>query len=193
MPSPNERMADPAEVAQALGAALEAAGHDYAFGGAIALGYWGEPRGTVDVDLTLFVPVEQPARCVEALEAIGCEVDAAKALDSLREHGFCQARYRGVRVDVFLPIVSFYEKARRRRARVQIGEQSIMVWGPEALAVFKMMFFRRKDLADLEQIIRIQGKRLDRAWVRGNIEQMYGKRNPRLSAWDELTAEVDSA
>jgi hypothetical protein len=44
---------DPAQVAQAIAAALEAAGCDYALGGAIALGFWAEPRGTVDVDVTI--------------------------------------------------------------------------------------------------------------------------------------------
>ena len=190
MPRPDELAPDAAAAAEALGAALEAGGHDYAFGGAIALGYWGEPRGTVDVDLTLFVPADQPPLCIQLLETIGCEVATPEAVASLREHGFCRARYRGVRVDIFVPIVPFYEAARARRARVRIGEQSIMVWGPEALAVFKMMFFRRKDLADVEQIIRIQAERLDRGWVRAQIEEMYGKWDPRVSTWDELVAEV---
>ena len=57
-------------------------------------------------------------------------------------------------VDVFLPLVPFYEAARARRRRVELGDQSIMVWDAESLSVFKMMFFRRKDLADIEQILR---------------------------------------
>jgi len=179
--SPAPRLPDP----------LEAEGQDYAFGGAIALGYWGEPRGTVDVDLTLFVPADQPSLCVDLLRAIKCEVDPPEAMESLREHGFCRAWYRGVRVDVFLPIVPFYEEARTRRVRVQIGDQSIMVWGPEVLTVFKMMFFRRKDLADVEQIIRVQGERLDRDWVRAQLDAMYGRRDPRVSIWDELVDETN--
>jgi hypothetical protein len=31
-----------------------------------------------------------------------------------------------------------------------------------------MMFFRRKDSADVEQILRTQAAQLDRAWVRSN-------------------------
>jgi len=190
MPAPDESAPDAAQVAEALGARLEAEGCEYAFGGAIALGYWGEPRGTVDVDLTLFVPVDQPERAVGLLETIGCEVDTPEAMESLREHGFCRAQCRGTRVDVFVPIVPFYQEARARRVRVKIGDQSIMVWGPEVLTVFKMMFFRRKDLADVEQILRVQVERLDRDWVRSQLEEMYGRRDPRLSTWDELVAEV---
>jgi hypothetical protein len=42
-----------AVVAGQLAKELESRGQEYAIGGAIALGYWGSPRGTVDVDLTI--------------------------------------------------------------------------------------------------------------------------------------------
>ena len=99
-------------------------------------------------------------------------------------------RLAGVRVDVFLPLVPFYEAARGRRRRVELADQPVMVWDAESLAVFKMMFFRRKDLADVEQILRAQGARFDRLWVREQLAGMYGPRDPRLSQWDELTEEV---
>lgn len=179
-----------AEVAQELAQALEQRGQEYALGGAIALGYWGTPRGTVDVDVTVFVSPREPASCVQLLREIGCQVDTAEAMGLLQEHGFCHARYRGVRVDVFLPIVPFYGEARRRRARVRLGDQDIMVWSAEVLAVFKMMFFRRKDLADVEEILRVQGESLDRNWIRSQLVEMYGRRDPRISYWDELCAEI---
>lgn len=44
---------DSYQVAEELAARLEAANCDYALGGAIALGFWSGPRGTLDVDVTL--------------------------------------------------------------------------------------------------------------------------------------------
>jgi hypothetical protein len=181
---------DAAAVAQQLAAGLEEQRREYALGGAIALGYWGEPRGTVDVDLTVFVPPDQPSQCIRLLQQLGCELDASGALRSLQEHGLCEVRFRGLRVDVFLPTVPFYEAARRRRRKVPLGQQEVMVWDAESLCVFKMMFFRRKDIADVEQILRIQGRTLDRAWVRARLEEIYGRRDPRLSQWQELVAEI---
>jgi hypothetical protein len=159
-------------------------------GGAIALGYWGLPRSTVDVDVTLYLPPERPSECVWLLQDIGCEVAAAKAIDSLRENGFCRVACGGLNVDVFLPIVPFYEAARARRKRVPLAGQSILIWDAETLTVFKMMFFRRKDLADVEQILRTQGAALDRAWVRERLSEMYGPLDPRLSEWDSLIHEI---
>lgn len=182
---------DAAAVAQQLAAGLERQQCDYALGGAIALGYWGEPRGTVDVDLTLFVPPDRPSECIRLLQQLGCELGASGALRSLQEHGFCEVRFRGLRVDVFLPTAPFYEAARRRRRIVPLGGQEVMIWDAESLCVFKMMFFRRKDVADVEQILRIQGGALDRAWIGARLEEIYGKLDPRLSQWQELDAEIE--
>jgi hypothetical protein len=43
-----------AEIAEQLAAALDDAGCEYAIGGALALGCWTTPRGTVDVDVPLW-------------------------------------------------------------------------------------------------------------------------------------------
>jgi hypothetical protein len=55
-----------------------------------------------------------------------------------------------------------------------------------------MMFFRRKDLADIEQILRAQGAHFDRPWVRQQLAEMYGPRDPWLSAWDDLVREISA-
>jgi len=94
------RPIDVAQASRELPAALERRGIDYAFGGAIALVFWSEPRGTPDVDITLFLPRDQPTACVHSLQQLGCEVNATQAIASLEEHGFCQASYKGVRVDL---------------------------------------------------------------------------------------------
>jgi hypothetical protein len=95
-----------------------------------------------------------------------------------------------LQVDVFLPTVAFYAAARERRKTVDLDGQTVLVWDAETLAVFKMMFFRRKDLADAEQILRSQGKMFDRKWVREQVVAMYGERDPRNAAWDELARDV---
>jgi hypothetical protein len=179
-----------ATVAKQLAEQLDLQGQNYALGGAIALGYWGVPRGTVDVDVTVYLPPERPSECIWLLQEIGCDFSASEASESLREHGFCRVAFSGVRVDVFLPIVPFYEVAQRRRQKVELEGQSVTVWDAESLAIFKMMFFRRKDLADIEQILRTQGPKFDRSWVREQLVAIYGPRDPRIAQWDELLRDV---
>ena len=191
MPIGPEPPADASEVAERLAAQLNIRGCEYALGGAIALNYWANPRGTMDVDLTLFLPPEQPAEVIWQLGEIGCEVNATDAAASLREHGFCQCQYGSIRVDVFVPKIPFYESARQRRRNVLLGNERVMVWDAETLSVFKMMFFRRKDVADVEQILKNQPS-LERAWVRDHLVEMYGNRDARIAQWDELVSEQAS-
>lgn len=181
---------DAATVAQQLAALLDERRQPYAFGGAIALGFWAIPRGTIDVDLTLFLSPDKPSECIWLLQGLGCELSVSDALRSLQEHGFCRIRWRGTQVDVFLPLTDFYVRARQRRRQVELGQQSISIWDAESLVVFKMMFFRRKDIADVEQILRTQGRLLDRTWIQQQLEAIYGARDPRLAQWNELVREV---
>ncbi len=101
--------------------------------------------------------------------------------------------FQGHRVDIFLPIIPFYEQARLRRKTVLLGDQPISIWDAETLCVFKMMFFRRKDLADVEQILRMGGEQFDREWVLNRLVELYGQRDPRIVQWQELVRDVGQA
>jgi hypothetical protein len=156
-----------------------------------ALGFWAQPRGTLDVDVTLFISPNHPSTCVRLLQQIGCELVASDALASLAEHGYCQVTFHGRRLDVFLSIVPFYEQGRLRRVKVKLEGSPVMIWEAETLCVFKMMFFRRRDLADVEQILRTQGEKLDRQWIAAQLVTLYGNRDPRIAEWKELVQEIE--
>lgn len=189
MPDP-ESTPDVVDIAKALAAGLEARGRDYALGGAIALSFWGSPRGTLDVDLTLFLSDEDPREAVQLMRDLGCVVDEAEALRQIGEHSFLRATHGVFRVDLFLPNIPFYEVARQRRQRVNLEGQSVMIWSAETLAVFKMLFFREKDFVDIRQILKSQGGGFDREWVRLQLVEICGPRDLRVSRWDEITREV---
>jgi hypothetical protein len=185
----NQPLPSPTTVALDLAAALDNRKTAYALGGAIALGYWAEPRGTMDVDLTLFLNPEKHSECIWLLQDIGCDVPVGEAIQLLQEHGFCRATYSGLRVDVFFPTIPFYETAKARRRQVPLRESQIMVWDAETLAVFKMMFFREKDLLDLKQVLRKQGSAFDVQWVHQQLVDICGSRDTRTARWDEIVRE----
>jgi hypothetical protein len=55
----------------------------------------------------------------------------------------------------------------------------------EALAVFKLLFFRGKDMVDLERLVAVRPE-LDRAYVRERIVEMMGEDDARTQRWDEI-------
>ena len=61
------------------------------------------------------------------------------------------------------------------------------------LVVFKMKFFRRKDVADVEQILLTQRESLDATWIEGHLEQLFGRHDPRVTQWNELRKEAGLA
>jgi hypothetical protein len=55
--------------------------------------------------------------------------------------------------------------------------------------VFKLLFFRGKDVVDLERLIAVQGAALDAAYVRRHVVTMLGDDDPRVVTWDRLWSE----
>jgi len=166
---------------------LEAAGIPYAFGGAIALSAWSEPRATTDVDLNLWVGDEELPAAVELLRRSGVAIELPDALRGARERGMFAAPHGSYRVDVFVPSVPFYDEALGRRLRVTLAERETWVLSPESLAVFKMLFFRPKDLVDLARLLEVHRPPLDAAFVRRWLVDMVGAEDGRIAKWDELS------
>jgi hypothetical protein len=65
------------------------------------------------------------------------------------------------------------------------------VWflSAESLCVFKLLFFRGKDVVDLERLVAVQGDALDGDYVRSRIVAMLDADDPRVTTWDRLWRE----
>jgi hypothetical protein len=168
--------------------ALEAAGIECAIGGAIALGVWCPPRATLDVDLTIFVDMARTHDVLRVLERAGAHADMVLMARRLQNGEAAMLRMDGVRLDVFLPSIPFYAEAQTRV--VPMAGATVPVLSAEAIAVFKLLFFRKKDLVDLERLLSFRRDRLDHKWVRSQIADMLGDEDPRIVAWDGIVASV---
>ncbi|MBI2894225.1 MAG: hypothetical protein HYY06_11800 [Deltaproteobacteria bacterium] len=181
-----------AAVARRLADELEAEGLPYAVGGALALGVWGVPRGTVDVDLDLFLDEAELPRGFAAIRRAGCEIDEASAIASACGRGDFRAFFEGMRVDVFVPCIPFYDAVRRRIRAAPLEGRLAWFLAPEDLAVFKMLFFRTKDILDLERLVAVSGSEIDRALVRASLVDIVGDEDARVRRWDALVVAAAS-
>jgi hypothetical protein len=97
-------------------------------------------------------------------------------------------RWEGMRIDVFLPSIPFaLEAARTRKKLTDADGWSGWFLSAEALAVFKLLFFRGKDLVDLERLVAVRDE-LDHAYVRSWIADMMGADDERVRRWDAIVA-----
>ena len=168
--------------------ALEVSGLTYALGGAVAYSTWGEPRATRDIDLNLWVEPHELPGAFDVLARAGVILDRARAEREAAERGLFVGRHGEYRVDVFVPSIPFYADARTRRLRVRLAERDTWVLSAEVLAVFKMLFFRPKDLRDVERMLAVQRGRMDTAFIRRWLVEMLGESAERVVAWDRLVA-----
>jgi hypothetical protein len=178
----------PTEIAAQIARLLESSPYDYAIGGALALGLWTRARGTEDVDVTIYADASAPVQLLNLLRDGEVEFIESKARETIREYGFFRAALHGVVVDVFLPTIPVYELCRQHRERVEFAGQPLYVFGPLAVSIFKMMFFRQQDLVDVENMLRTPSTEMDTQLIREQLVDIFGQRDPRVSTWDEIVA-----
>lgn len=178
------------ELARHLADILGAAGVPYGIGGALALGVWGFPRATNDVDLDVFVAADALEPVFALLRAGDCEFDADESLASARTRGDFKVWWRGMRVDVFVASIPLYDATRRRIRQAPLEGRPAWFLSPEDLAIFKMLFFRTKDLIDLERLVAFLGPSFDQAHVRGWLVDLVGADDERVQRWDTLVKDA---
>jgi hypothetical protein len=162
----------------------------HAFGGAIALAYWTlDPRGTNDIDLNVFLPAENGARALRALPAGVAQPDGAAA--AIAREGQIRLWWDETPVDLFFDYEPIHAAAAAHRRTVPFSGTRIPVLGPVELAVFKAMFDRTRDWADIEAMI--AAGTLDLHAVRAALAPLVDPGDERLARLDQAARRAESA
>ena len=166
---------------------LDGARIPHAFGGALALAYYAEPRTTIDIDVNLFVPVQEFSKVEKTLAplGIGGEVDR----EALERDGQCRLWWGRNPIDLFFSYAEIHDAMRESTRMVPFGEHRLPVLGPEHLLVCKAVFDRPKDWIDIEQMIVAAGN-LDLSEIRRWLGQLIGDEDPRAQRFDRLVEEL---
>ncbi len=156
----------------------------HAFGGALALAYYAEPRATIDVDLNLFVAPSSYPDIERDLARIGVGdgVDAKV----VERDGQCRLRWGNTPIDLFFAYDALHDAMRRATRSEPFGETKIPVLGPEHLLVCKAIFNRPKDWLDIEQML-VCVDDLDLAEMRTWLDRIVGADDPRREHFDRVT------
>ena len=136
--------------------ALHRALHDvplpHAFGGALALPWCTQrARGTIDIDVNVFVPVGQSE---EIFHALPNAVDhSRKDFEALNCEGQIRLWWAKTPVDLFLNTTSFHVEAAERVRFESFAGHDLPFLSCLDLAVFKAFYNRTKDWADMEEMV----------------------------------------
>ena len=141
---------------------LTTAGLAHAFGGAIALAYCtSEPRGTRDLDVNIFTDVSNAEKALAALPE-QVSVTAADIATVTRE-GQERLWWGDTPIDVFLNNHPLHDTVAAGVAWVPLQDREIPVLDCASLVVFKALFNRTRDWADIEAVAETSPRDIDRA------------------------------
>jgi hypothetical protein len=157
---------------------LAAAGVPHAFGGALALAWCTrQARGTIDVDLNLFVP---PSRAPEVLSVLPRGVAWGEDdLATISADGQVRLWWGTTPVDLFFSTTEFHDRAETRTRTEPFLGVEVPFLSCRDLAVFKAFFDRTRDWADLEDMAAAGS--LDVEAVLGVLVRYLGGDDPRVA------------
>ena len=167
------------EKIEAIDRQLEEHRIDHAFGGALALAYYAEPRATDDIDVNVFLAPEDFGRLRDALEPLGIGASDDDVRTAHRE-GQVRLWWERNPIDIFLAYDQLHEEMRTHKRMVPFGEERIPILAPEHLLACKALFARPKDWLDIEQIL-VTVEDLDASDALRWVERGAGDDDPRLT------------
>ncbi len=184
-----------ADLVVRLAELLERLGIPYAFGGALAVSFWGIPRTTQDADCLVAVPALAYQRLADTLNNEGFTVaeqgEEPVTVEALRKQvavrGYMTLSWRSTLVELFVPLVTLQHEILRRATPQPFGDGHIIVTTAEDLILLKMAFHRQKDVQDIKGILHIQARRLDFDYLQRWSQQMLD--DPLIQELETLIAD----
>ena len=163
--------------------ALDVAGVPHAFGGALALAWCTRrARGTIDIDINLFVDHQRADGALDVLPEGVKVTDADRR--AVATNGQTRLWWDGTPIDVFFNTTAFHDQAATRARVERFAGHDAPFLACRDLAVFKAFFNRTQDWADLEQMADVGT--LDVESVLGVLTYYLGGDDPRVERLRQL-------
>jgi Nucleotidyl transferase AbiEii toxin, Type IV TA system len=150
----------------------------HAFGGALALAYYAEPRATIDIDLNVFVHADHFPDVAGPLLDLGVAADDPQAVAAVARDGQTRVMWDQTPIDLFFAYDPFHDAAGAARRTVPFADASIPILSPEHLVVCKVIFNRPRDWVDIDAMLSADVA-LDAAEVVRWVGRIAGDDDPR--------------
>lgn len=170
-------------VVKAAERSLRAAGVDHAFVGALAVGAYGMPRTTSDVDVIVDYRDGDVPALVDAFRRLGFRVSAEDLRDALAEGSHCTVHdpRSGFHLDLAPAQRPAAKDTIRRAVHVRWRGAALPIANPEHTIVMKLVYGSDQDIEDALGILVRQRGRLNRRRMRD-----FARRQGVLRALEEL-------
>lgn len=169
---------------------LQAAQIPHAIGGALAVGYYGEPRSTLDIDVNVFAPAGRWGAIREVLGPLGVDIEVEES--ELERTGESKLGWGSNFIHLFFSSDPLHEEMRECVRSVPFDGETIPIVSPEHLIIRKALLDRTKDWLDIEQIF-VATSPLDHEEIVSWLERLAGPDDPRIEKMreDKATLSLD--
>lgn len=138
---------------------------DYLLVGGIAVGIWGEPRLTEDIDTILFISKKDTGKLLKKAKKLGFNFDDSRVFEDIEKRGVFKIYYKDYHLDFLIASTKLEQSALERKVEVKIFGRKVNVPTKEDLLLLKVIAGREKDLLDAKGIaLRHRGK-LDKTYL----------------------------
>jgi hypothetical protein len=157
---------------------LEQLGLIYGIGGSVASSLYGEARSTLDVDISVVLPLDRTLAFTQAFQALGYYAFLEAVLDAIiaRQPFNIIDAQRGYKADIFpidpdAPTPQEQEVLGRLQRHVydESDGAAAVLYSPEDVIIYKLQYYLLgripKHLRDIGAILSVQGDSLDCAYV----------------------------
>jgi len=152
----------------------------HAFGGALALAYYAEPRATIDIDLNVFVPPARFSEVAAPLIQLGAGADDPAVAAIVGRDGQARVMWDDTPIDLFFSYDAFHEAAGAARRSVPFGDGTIPILAADHLIVCKVVFNRPRDWVDIDAILVGQAD-INAAEILRWVARIVGDEDPRYN------------
>jgi predicted nucleotidyltransferase len=142
-------------------------GVPYAIIGGMAVQYWGEPRLTQDIDLTVSAPLDEQVGFIQAiLDQFHPRIEDALDFAQKNRVVLVQAS-NGLPLDISLGLPGYEDEMMRRVNEIELAPgKAVRLCSAEDLIIHKAVAGRAQDIRDIEGVLIRRGKALDAGYVR---------------------------
>lgn len=152
----------------------------------MAVGYYGEPRSTLDIDVNVFVAATRWPVVRAALDPLDIDLDGE---EDLRQVSEVRLDWDPNSLHLFFSCDPLHERMRRGVRSVPFGGDEIPIVSPEHLVIRKALLDRTKDWLDIEQIF-VATSPLDLGEIQDWLERMVGASDPRAKRLRDLRSSL---
>ena len=154
---------------------LEAQGIEYMLIGGLAVGIWGEPRATVDIDFLVAIGFDDFDTLKQKLTESNKFVfihDKPMVFEKITFLRVTLKSNTDITVDFLFADDEFKNTALQRKELVKVNDFSLYISSPEDLIILKLLSGRLQDRLDAEKILEIQKDNLHQEYIRNWTERL---------------------